>query len=69
MKIDLDGEHLKMLEDKYRVANDSNSINYSQFLSDINIVFTLTGLEKDPLADPPQYKKGTQLDPNDVLTD
>ncbi len=40
-----------------------------QFLSDINIVFTLPELEKDPLAKPPTFEKKTFLDPRDVLNE
>lgn len=43
-------------------------INYMKFLSDINIVFTLDGLEKDPLVRPEEFKKGNFLDPNDILS-
>jgi len=48
MKIDLDEENLIMLENKYIDENDKTVINYSNFLNDINIVFTLSGLEKNP---------------------
>ena len=42
-----------MLEDKYIDENDKTVINYSKFLSDINIVFTLSELEKNPTVQPP----------------
>ena len=45
---DLDEENLTMLENKYIDENDKTVINYSNFLNDINIVFTLSGLEKNP---------------------
>ena len=47
-RIDLDEESLRMLEDKYIDENDKTVINYSKFLNDINIVFTLSELEKNP---------------------
>ena len=47
-RIDLDEENLTMLENKYIDENDKTVINYSNFLNDINIVFTLSGLEKNP---------------------
>jgi len=30
-------------------------IDYSRFLSDINVVFTIPELDKDPIAKPPIY--------------
>lgn len=43
-------------------------MNYSKFLKDVNIVFTVEGLDKDPLLKPPEFEKGHFIDPNDVLT-
>ena len=51
-----------MLEDKYIDENDKTVINYSKFLSDINIVFTLSELEKNPTVQPPEFKKGNNID-------
>lgn len=58
----MDEESLKMLEDKYIDENDKTVINYSKFLNDINIVFTLSELEKNPTIQPPEFKKGTFID-------
>lgn len=46
-----------MLEDKYIDENDKTVINYSKFLNDINIVFTLSELEKNPTIQPPEFKR------------
>lgn len=69
MKIDLDEDQLKILEKHYGVPNDPRTIDYSKFLGDINSVFTATGLDKDPLLKPQEFRKATHLDPNDILTD
>lgn len=68
MKIDLPEKYLNLLEDAYRTQEDPNLINYSEFLNDINIVFTKPGLDKNPLDKPVDYTKKKFLDPNDVLT-
>jgi hypothetical protein len=57
-----------MLENRYRLPTDARTIDYSKFLEEINSVFTISGLEKDPLARPEEFKKGSNLDPNDILT-
>jgi hypothetical protein len=36
-------------------------------LEDVNIVFTKTGLEKDPITKPIPYEKKTVIDPRDAL--
>ena len=38
-------------------------------MDDVNIVFTSSGLEKDPLTRPVKYEKDTFLDPRDALTE
>lgn len=43
-------------------------LNYARFLEDVNIVFTRTGLEKDPIAKPIPFEKKNAIDPRDVLT-
>jgi hypothetical protein len=48
-----------MLENKYVDESDRTVINYSKFLTDINIVFTLSELEKNPTIQPPEFKKGS----------
>ena len=44
-------------------------LDYATFLEDVNIVFTKTGLQKDPLAKPIPYEKKNAIDPRDVLTE
>jgi hypothetical protein len=42
MKIDLDEECLDLLENMYKVEGDPTKVNYSKFIEDVEIVFTLT---------------------------
>ena len=37
-----------MLEQRYIDEKDKTVINYSKFLNDINVVFTISELEKNP---------------------
>jgi len=72
MKIELTEEELKALENFYRVPGSENEypyqINYVAFIDEISLVFTTTGLEKDPLIKPQQYKPPSYLDPKEILT-
>lgn len=52
----------------YIVPHDPIKLNYADFLNDVNIVFTTTGLDKDPTAKPPAFEKKNAIDPRDVLT-
>jgi len=72
MKIELTEEELRALEGFYRLAGSSTEypyqINYVAFIDEVSIVFTTTGLEKDPLLKPQQYKPPSYLDPKEILT-
>ncbi|CAD8206649.1 unnamed protein product [Paramecium pentaurelia] len=68
MKIDLDQESLDLLETMYVVPEDPIRVNYAKFIEDVEIVFTKTGLDKDPLMKPPVHIIPTFLDPRDALT-
>ena len=52
----------------YQIENDNTRVNYENFLNDVEIVFTLKELEKDPLTKPPVHVIPTFLDPKDALT-
>ncbi|CAD8108204.1 unnamed protein product [Paramecium sonneborni] len=68
MKIDLDQESLDLLETMYVVPEDPIRVNYAKFIEDVEIVFTKSGLDKDPLMKPPVHVIPTFLDPRDALT-
>ncbi|KAL4466875.1 hypothetical protein ABPG74_010472 [Tetrahymena malaccensis] len=68
MKIDLDEEQILKLENMYILQSDPTKLDYASFLEDVNIVFTKTGLEKDPIAKPVPFEKKNAIDPRDVLT-
>lgn len=61
-------EQIAKLEKMYTVDYDETKLDYSQFLEDVNIVFTKTGLDKDPIAKPIPFEKKNAVDPRDVLT-
>lgn len=68
MKIDLDQESLDLLESMYVLSDDPTRVNYAKFIEDVEIVFTKSGLDKDPLLKPPVHVIPTFLDPRDALT-
>lgn len=49
MKLDLQEDQLKTLESVYSEENDDSKINYKKFIDDINVVFTSSNLEKNPV--------------------
>lgn len=55
MKLNLDERILKALEDYYEDPNDPTTVRYMDFLSDVDIVFTLPEREKDPITTPPVF--------------
>ena len=48
MKIDLSEEALDKLDARYQCPYDETKIEYQRFLDDINTVFTVPNLDKDP---------------------
>lgn len=68
LRIDLNQEQIAKLESMYTVDYDTTKLDYAQFLEDVNIVFTKSGLEKDPIAKPQPFEKKNAVDPRDVLT-
>lgn len=52
----------------YLIPEDPTVLDYASFLNDVNIVFTRTGLDKDPIAKPIPFEKKNAIDPRDVLT-
>lgn len=72
MKIELTEEELQALENFYKQPGSANEypyqINYVAFVDEISLVFTTTGLEKDPLIKPQQYQPPSYLDPKEILT-
>ena len=67
-RIDLDEEQIVKLENMYLIPEDPTVLDYASFLTDVNIVFTRTGLDKDPIAKPIPFEKKNVIDPRDVLT-
>lgn len=68
MNIFLDEKQLEILEKNYIMKDDPAKLNYSKFVEDVYVVFTVPELEKEPLKKPVPYTKRIFLDPGDVLT-
>lgn len=67
-KIQLTTEEYQKLEDYYRDPKDPIKIRYFDFNQDIENIFTLKDLEKDPKKTLSSYKAPSILDPKDVLS-
>lgn len=67
-KLQLTKEEYQLLEDHYRDPNDPIKIRYFDFNEDIERIFTLKDLEKNPGTTLDKFKAPSILDPKDVLT-
>jgi hypothetical protein len=68
-KIQLTTEEYQKLEDFYRDPTDALKIRYFDFNQDVENIFTLKDLEKDPTKTLSSYKAPSILDPKNVLND
>lgn len=68
-KIQLTTEEYQKLEDHYRDPTDALKIRYHDFNQDVENIFTLKDLEKDPTKTLSSYKAPSILDPKDVLNE
>jgi len=64
----LTAEEYQRLENHYRDPTDPIKIRYFDFNQDIENIFTLKDLEKNPLQTLSSYKAPSILDPKSVLT-
>lgn len=67
-KLQLTTEEYQKLEDFYRDPNDPIKIRYFEFNQNIEDIFTLKDLEKNPKCTLGTFKASSILDPKDVLT-
>ena len=67
-KLQLTVEEYQLLEDHYRDPNDPIKIRYFDFNEDIERIFTLKDLEKNPGTTLDKFKAPSILDPKNVLT-
>ena len=67
-KLQLTKEEYQILEDHYRDPNDPLKIRYFDFNEDIERIFTLKDLEKNPGTTLDKFKAPSILDPKNVLT-
>ena len=66
--MDLKEEDFAALEAGFPSARDNIHIDYVKFSQEVNGIFTLAGLEKDPTQQPKAFSVASVLDPEDVLT-
>jgi hypothetical protein len=65
----LRSEELDILEKVYELPSEDNDrVNYKELVEEVDTVFTLKELEKDPLIRPVEFKIPDFLDPEKRLT-
>ena len=62
-------EEYELLESVYELPGDSTKVDYVKFNSEIEIIFTEKGLEKNPTKKLEEFKAPSILDPKNVLDD
>ena len=62
----LRSEEYDLLEEHYAIADDDR-INYKSLIEEVETVFTIKGLEKNPLMRPKEYTMPEFLDPQKRL--
>lgn len=69
MKIILTEHEYQLLENYYRLPNDTLKVNYHNFNEELEKIFTEKDLEKNPRKTLTEFKAPSILDPKDVLND
>jgi len=67
-RMDLKAEDFIALENGFKSERDLERIDYVKFAAEVNRIFTVPELEKDPTKRPVEYDIASVLDPEDVLT-
>ena len=67
-KIQLTTEEYQKLEDYYRCPNDPLKIRYFDFNEELEKIFTMKDLEKDPTRELSTYQAPSILDPSNLMT-
>ena len=65
--LNLRAEEYLVLEDFYAVPGQNDKVFYKKLVEEVETVFTIKGLEKDPLKKPLEYKMPDFLDPEKRL--
>ena len=65
--LNLRAEEYLVLEDYYSVPGENDKVFYKNLVEEVETVFTLKGLEKDPLLRPQEFKTPEFLDPEKRL--
>ncbi len=64
----LRSEEYDLLEKVYGLPEENDRVNYKSLIDEVETVFTLKGLEKEPLMRPQDFKMPDFLDPEKRLT-
>jgi hypothetical protein len=64
--LSLRSEEYDLLEEHYAIPDDDR-INYKSLIEEVETVFTIKGLEKNPQMRPSEYKMPEFLDPDKRL--
>lgn len=67
--MNLRSEEYDLLETHFGVPGDHLRVNYRAFVEDVDTIFTIKGLEKDPLLRPHEFKTPDFLDPRKRLSE
>lgn len=67
--LNLRSEEYDVLESVYQLTDDKTRINYLSLIEEVNTVFTIKGMEKDPLIRPKEFKMPDYLDPEKRLSE
>jgi hypothetical protein len=67
--LSLRSEEYDLLEKVYGLPEENDRINYKALIEEVETVFTVKGLEKDPLLRPGVFKMPDFLDPQQRLSE
>jgi len=65
--MDLKAEDFVVLKEGFKSERDPNRVDYVKFAYEVNKIFTVKELEKDPTAKVENFAVTSVLDPDDVL--
>jgi len=67
--LNLRSEEYDVLEQVYELSDDNTRVNYLSLVEEVNTVFTIKGLEKDPLLRTKEFVMPDYLDPEKRLSE
>lgn len=67
--MDLRSEEYDLLEKHFELKDDKTRVDYLSLIEQVNTVFTVKGLEKNPFQRPEEFKMPDYLDPEKRLNE